>query len=255
MFVEQRQAPVLVAVCRDVHAASRERAQVVEREVDALRECALVVVDQLGEQLVEDLSTRRIGQAVLEQALHQHRVGRVVRMGRRIERAQLLVGWDVDVGSRGRDALEHALRKRTGVADGGQQELRLLRVERAPLEGRAACRAEASRDASPLERGRDDLAVLDEAVVERQQARVLRQSHLDTSAQRTIVYALVRWSSCRSNSPVVRAGTGERVAHVVVHHDRQHVQIFSNTATNEDAVASPSGESSSGRWNASASRL
>ena len=54
-----------------------------------------------------------------------------------------------------------------------EQELRLLDVERAALDDRAARRAEDAGQAAPLERRRDGREVLDEPVVEREQAGVV----------------------------------------------------------------------------------
>ena len=66
-----------------------------------------------------------------------------------------------------------------------EQELRALHVERSTLDDRAAGRAEDPGQAALLERRRDDGEVLDEAVVEREQACVVGPVPSTTSSSRT----------------------------------------------------------------------
>ena len=243
-LVEQAEPPVLPAVPDHLVAAAHELAALVERQVELVRERTLVLGHVLGEERVEELSSPPSGQALLERALDEDGLRRVVAVRRRVLRPE-----PVGVVRRGEDALA----ERAVVAARREQELRLLHVERHALRDGAAGRAEDAVQPAPLERGCDRLEVLDEAVVERQQAGVLRPLAREVGE----AHALVARGDVVELALELgdRAGVDARaVAHVVVHHDRQ-AHVRSNAATNAVQNASPAGERSSGRCHASASRL
>src|SRR5438105_473133 len=152
--------------------------------------------------------------------------------------------------------LEDSPRKCLVVVRGSEHELRLLHVEHAPLEHRRSGWAENTGQPASQQRGRDDLEMLDEAVVEGEQARVVRPrvtAHVvesyDGVVRRDVVQLRVELRG--------RARMHARaVAHVVIHHDGERDQSSrSKTATNAELYARPSGERSSARCQTSANRL
>src|SRR5262249_9060667 len=122
-------------------------------------------------------------------------------------------------------------------------------------EGRPSGRTKTAGEASPLQGRRDMLGVLDEPVVEREEAGVVRKpaaQHIGTPDDGVLPRETIELPLELTDRP---RRHGRAVADVVVHDDREHAQSFSSTATNDEAVARPAGESSRGRWNESASRL
>ena len=74
----QRVEPdVVVAVASDVHPVALHGAQLVQVDVELVREHGLVDRDELAKQRVDDLRPHRRGQAALQQALDVDDVGRV----------------------------------------------------------------------------------------------------------------------------------------------------------------------------------
>jgi len=215
VLVEETEPAMLVPMSDHLVAALDEPAALLEREVQLLCEGPLVTGDVLGEQRVEDRAPPPLGEAVLQGPLHEHRLGSVESVRRRVVGAEAALV--LDAGE-----LDDLPSEVSVVVHVREQELRLLHVEHRSLEHGLRRWAENAPQPALLERRRDRLEVLAETVVEGEQAGVvwnLPRAHRLALDDREVRLDVVELS--------LELGGRTRVdprpiPHVVEHDDRQH---------------------------------